>query len=928
MKKITSILRSLAFATLAFSAIAAKADSPRKYLLEASTSVFSTAQSQFQNWDFYTYNNDTTFIPIKYHTNMKEGQDDPFYKFNLEMNNTRLKYYGFQVPEFVINGLNKKVVGNDNADTLNKIKSMPLEMSPITLKVSEVRSGSNSKVTISYNSTKDFAGAALRVVAMQWGLGYKDSTGKTSSQMWVPIKMLPSENGSAITVGANQNQNFDFDYSLPGGLLPDQLYFVAYVQKDDTKEVLQAATNMIDRMIKTTVEASETDMFIKIARNTSLTRKIKVTNPNKFNANYRVYIVKNNSLIPTNFKPVISDTSFALAPKATKEVTITLPTDNQAFFSHLNINVAPVSKEMILVDKDLQYDVVTEDAKYAAFAFQPVGLIPSASPYFAYQELMNNSAYKNDAIYVAGVSPAVINKFDFTKLKLSVFGTNFYDDYYLMDAASATMLVEKFNNAFDAGNSVLLMSESAMSTGMKMQSFLVNFLIDKLNITDATNTIRVTKSGIATFTINGVQSDIVGKVLKSTKANEFNETQFPYLNITNDTYTISTGSDIFTKPVFYFDNNEKMVSAVRSEVANGRCLLMGFGLDAIKSNSVRANIATSAFSWLLSDESEEPKIIASSSELNFGQQLATTSVQKELKITNKGSQVLEVSKIELEDYDGVFKLDNPLNGTKKISKGESFSIYITFTPKAMVQEEIDYGATLSITSNSYKNSLLSIDVAGTGVKEITFPEIKVANSTLDFGELKTEEYKEKSMFIANKGQKDLNIKSIFCSNPIDEIYIVEGGDGEHTISANDSLEIIVGFKAKNAGSYEVTYNVQSDDPKNPTLPITFKGKAVTDGGGSVNDPAYSSSKDVIMSVTPNPANFNSNVVLEVLKGVKNVKLSIVDERGSVVSELYNNADVNGRIEIPLGAAKLSSGYYTVIANVNGEMLSVPFVVSK
>ncbi len=230
----------------------ALAQSPRVVLVEEATNA-SCAPCAAQNPTFKAYlhkpYNAERIIPIIWHANWPSR--DVMNAANPTMHNTRIAtYYAINsVPMVKVNGRTPaqgSIYAGAPADTveLSKAIARDLGTSPITIAVSQVENGDEVTVTTEVTSTTAITGRRLRVVAVE-ASHYYDNAGSNGEKIFQYIvrEALPTVAGVDLTLEAGTPKSFTNTYTYNAEWNRSEMYVVAFVQDDASKEVLQAVTN-------------------------------------------------------------------------------------------------------------------------------------------------------------------------------------------------------------------------------------------------------------------------------------------------------------------------------------------------------------------------------------------------------------------------------------------------------------------------------------------------------------------------------------------------------------------------------------------------------------------------------------------------------------------------------------------------------------
>lgn len=230
----------------------ALAQSPRVVLVEEATNA-SCAPCAAQNPTFKAYlhkpYNAERIIPVIWHANWPSR--DVMNAANPTMHNTRIAtYYAINsVPMVKVNGRTPaqgSIYAGAPADTveLSKAIARDLGTSPITIAVSQVENGDEVTVTTEVSSTTPVTGKKLRVVVVE-ASHYYDNAGSNGEKLfqYIAREALPTVAGVDLTLDAGTPKSFTNTFTYNAEWNRSEIYVVAFVQDDATKEVLQAATN-------------------------------------------------------------------------------------------------------------------------------------------------------------------------------------------------------------------------------------------------------------------------------------------------------------------------------------------------------------------------------------------------------------------------------------------------------------------------------------------------------------------------------------------------------------------------------------------------------------------------------------------------------------------------------------------------------------
>lgn len=221
---------------------------PRVVLVESFTNV-SCAPCADANPVTQQFINDTSrqqVLNIQYHVSWPSSSD-PFYTTNPTELGGRRSYYGItSVPDLVCDGDNGPAPGSYNslADAVN---ASSLVTSNYTISVSQSINGStlDAGVTVTAENASG-ANEKLRVALVEKFVNYASPPGNNGETdfYWSVRDLLPTHTGTDVNLSAGQTYTYDRSSTLSGSWDTSELYVIAWIQNDTTKEVLQAGSSI------------------------------------------------------------------------------------------------------------------------------------------------------------------------------------------------------------------------------------------------------------------------------------------------------------------------------------------------------------------------------------------------------------------------------------------------------------------------------------------------------------------------------------------------------------------------------------------------------------------------------------------------------------------------------------------------------------
>jgi hypothetical protein len=200
-------------------------------------------------------------IHIWYHGTFPDVDDDPMNHFDVSDQNGRYSYYSINSePQCAIDGKQSTpsggYLGDPQDTTYDKTVLTSAEgvSTPVSIAITETPDGNGgASVHIVVSSTQALTGQdMLRVAVVKDIIDTTHMPGNPARNPEVEFlnvvqKMLPDYNGSSISIAnAGGQQSFDFTYTSSNVMStsnPSRTFIVAWVQDDQSKQILNAATD-------------------------------------------------------------------------------------------------------------------------------------------------------------------------------------------------------------------------------------------------------------------------------------------------------------------------------------------------------------------------------------------------------------------------------------------------------------------------------------------------------------------------------------------------------------------------------------------------------------------------------------------------------------------------------------------------------------
>ncbi len=323
---------------------------PRTVLMEYATNA-SCPPCAAYNPTSYTYlkSNYGQMVSIWYHA-WWPGPNDPMYLANVAENRNRIEYYNIDaVPRFVIDGVLSDYADNQSALVSHTDTRMQMN-SPVKLSVaSEIVGDSiDIEVTLVVVDTVNESNLKLRTAIIEQMMIY-DSPPGSNGEKEFPHVFKKFINGTGGINIANLNVGDSIVYTIKHEILPDwnlgKIAVVSFLQSDDTKEVLQACSNLKFHEI-----SSSAPNFELIQKNKTYNYEYSITNEQEDTLKLRISLDElsnketwENDLLYDNTKQKSFDVEIAVGESISFQLEII--TDENLGYINIKISAENIGGE-------------------------------------------------------------------------------------------------------------------------------------------------------------------------------------------------------------------------------------------------------------------------------------------------------------------------------------------------------------------------------------------------------------------------------------------------------------------------------------------------------------------------------------------------------------------------------------------------------
>lgn len=169
---------------------------------------------------------------------------DVMYDADTSISRARVPYYGITgAPTAVVEGNWYFGAPSDTSAIAGAVETVADMISPITMRVTESRKGSDVTVNVQVSSTETVTGTVHVVVVEEERYYANAGTNGEKHFPTIARRMLPGPSGQRVRVGAGETWSDTLAFSIDPLWNADSLHVVAFIQAD-TREILQGAISV------------------------------------------------------------------------------------------------------------------------------------------------------------------------------------------------------------------------------------------------------------------------------------------------------------------------------------------------------------------------------------------------------------------------------------------------------------------------------------------------------------------------------------------------------------------------------------------------------------------------------------------------------------------------------------------------------------
>ena len=521
-------------------------------------------------------------IPIKW-SNDRYGADVIF-SMNEEMHRKRVNYYGGAnfLWKVVVNGITPPSsdssrygagVVTDRVGIRDAIEAVPLT-SPTSITVEQIpQSSLTGTVEIRVETEEAIADTRLYIALVEGHHYYEDAgTYDQRHFEWIARRMLPTNDGIPFSLEADSAVVLSQEYAFDTEWDRHQMYVVAWIQDDQTKEVLQAGTNHNNLL----AEVGSPDMARGPLQEP---KEWEISLEPQESGSYTVALDEAN--LPNGWDATLH---FAGEPIDSAGV-ITLSAGE---LHDLTVRVDATGSDDVQLYGDLPVEIMGERGAYFRRILRyyaddiDVILLERDGPYNTYESYFEAALRKGPHTY------AVVDPDDEDLFTLDESVVIIETGKYGLSGDDVTDLKE----AIDAGGTRLFLSGGEIGFGLadpgnndpafvRDEEFMRRYL-------HATYVRDRNPAG----SVSGYADDPVGDGLN--------------LAFTSVALDLNSPDEIRPHdgavPVFYYGNSDTSVAGIRFADEDNRLVYLAFGAEGINDVDSRQLLLSSAIDWLLASD--------------------------------------------------------------------------------------------------------------------------------------------------------------------------------------------------------------------------------------------------------------------------------------------------------------------------------------
>lgn len=578
-------LSVLAVILILFSVSALQAQARKIVLLEEATSATCNPCALYNpGLQSFLSKNLGGIISVRYHAWWPNATPlDPMYLLNTTDNRNRIYYYSINsVPTYVLDGT--KYGGPSDTELIrSQMLERMREPAPAEIYITTDRGYDSLRTQIEVVPQFDpgVSNLVLRAAIIERLVTYVNAPGTNGEKQFGDVmrKMLPDGDGSPITgFKVGDTLRFAFTQAVDPDWIPEDLSVVAWLQNEDTKEILQANIDFPTSVI----ESNDKSLDI-LSPDTTITRNFKIVNHNREALELEVSVSRLKNPDSWQYTLIGPDGPGNTIPAQVE------PGDSLQFSLEITA-AAGGSLELDLYDKNLNDPGFYGEGYGYGFTYRYQAVVPYNRDVLlvdddggeAYQQgfedILNMHQYSYLTMDPTGTA-ALAKEMDLSAFKLIIWNVSWATPVWTAGE------IDLLKDYLDAGGSLLVLGQDVgwdifdaqgNSNFAAAKDFYHNYL--------GADYISDNSEGTS---LTGQSGDPIGDGMSFSLGRPYGFSNFFPEEI--------AAYQNKAQPVFFY-NNEK-IGAVRYDAGTFRTVYTGFGLEQINGDENKELFLTRVCDW-------------------------------------------------------------------------------------------------------------------------------------------------------------------------------------------------------------------------------------------------------------------------------------------------------------------------------------------
>jgi len=246
MKKLFILLFVITVYVIMYSSVYSQTTTRKVFFEGFTSSTCGPCASQNPYMAAYLAQKGDTIVSVKYHVGWPSPGNDPMYLFNPTQSYDRRYYYGVNsVPYTRIDGLTYTQSYSNPAALDGFVNPRLAIPTPISISVVDQRITGDSiraTITVTNLSALNTGNYYLRVMALEHLIKYASAPGTNGERDFPHVfrRSYPTSQGTVHPLAAG-TYTYVITYKLETAWVADNMYTIAFIQDDNTKEIYNVA---------------------------------------------------------------------------------------------------------------------------------------------------------------------------------------------------------------------------------------------------------------------------------------------------------------------------------------------------------------------------------------------------------------------------------------------------------------------------------------------------------------------------------------------------------------------------------------------------------------------------------------------------------------------------------------------------------------